>query len=684
MRLAYKIYLITAIFVFPLVCLAIYFILIGLNKDIDFASQEIIGIEYQRPLESVLDHVGQHYLMAERVLSGDKSATPSELLDLNAQINRDFEKLVDVNNKYGQTLQFTPEGLAERHRDNASVSAVKQQWAALVAIQDSLTTAGSEAKHFELIKSLRMMIDHVGDKSNLILDPDLDSYYVMDMTLSRLPEHQERLAKAASFGAGVLNRSGLFLSETRKLDTYAALLMEVDRDAIITDMQTALEEDKNFYGTSPTLQANLKPKVDASMESTAAFAKLLEKISTGKADIEPKKFAAAGEQARRDSFQLWDTAVTELETLLKLRIDDKKQHRLYALLITLAILTVAGIASYFIIGTISSSIQQVSGELRDLSTGDADLTRRVTVAGSFELKQLAVGFNTLMGKLLELIRQVQQSGAQVTSSSTEIAASTKQLEAAVTEQAASTNEVVATTKEISATSQTLANTMGEVGKVASDTAGLAGAVQNDLDGMGNTMRQLADATGSISSKLSAISEKANNINKIVITITKVADQTNLLSLNASIEAEKAGEHGLGFAVVAREIRRLADQTAVATLDIERMVKDMHSAVSTGVMEMDKFTRDVGRGVEEVNDIGGKLANIVERVQMLAPRFETVTEGMLAQSQGAQQISTAMVQLSEAARQTMDSLRQTNSAIIELNSAARGLHVEVSRFGTGGK
>ena len=113
------------------------------------------------------------------------------------------------------------------------------------------------------------------------------------------------------------------------------------------------------------------------------------------------------------------------------------------------------------------------------------------------------------------------------------------------------------------------------------------------------MRQLAESTGSIGSKLSVISERAANINLVVTTITKVADQTNLLSINAAIEAEKAGEYGLGFLVVAREIRRLADQTAVATLDIERMVKEMQYSVSAGVMEMDKFSEQVRQVVGEV-------------------------------------------------------------------------------------
>ena len=116
------------------------------------------------------------------------------------------------------------------------------------------------------------------------------------------------------------------------------------------------------------------------------------------------------------------------------------------------------------------------------------------------------------------------------------------------------------------------------------------------------MKQLAESTASISAKLGMIREKAGNINVVVTTITKVADQTNLLSINAAIEAEKAGEYGRGFLVVAREIRRLADQTAVATLDIERMVRQMQDAVSAGVMEMDKFTDEVRSGVGQVTQI----------------------------------------------------------------------------------
>ena len=362
---------------------------------------------------------------------------------------------------------------------------------------------------------------------------------------------------------------------------------------------------------------------------------------------------------------------------------DVTKRRFWVVLCIIVGPITAGIFGIYFSNTITrplgAKIASVVGVAERISAGD--LTTQVEATGNEkdEIGKLLAAFRHMTQDLNSLISQVQHSGIQITTSTTQIAASGKQLEATMTEQVASTNEVVATAKEIAATSGELVNTMYEVAATAQETATSAGSSQKDLGMMESTMRQLSEATVSISSKLGVISEKAHNINSVVTTITKVADQTNLLSLNAAIEAEKAGEYGRGFAVVAREIRRLADQTAVATLDIEQMVKEMQSAVSTGVMEMDKFTKEVWRGVEDVRNISAQLAKIIQQVQDLTPRFEMVNQGMEAQSQGAQQISEAMVQLREASIQTADSLRETNRALEQLNSAASGLRQEVSHF-----
>jgi methyl-accepting chemotaxis protein WspA len=278
-----------------------------------------------------------------------------------------------------------------------------------------------------------------------------------------------------------------------------------------------------------------------------------------------------------------------------------------------------------------------------------------------------------------LIGDIQKTGIQVNTSATEIAATAREHQATANEIAATTSEIGATSREISATSKELSRTMTDVTSVAEKTAILATSGQGALVRMEETIHQISEAAGSISAKLSVLNEKAANIGSVVTTINKVADQTNLLSLNAAIEAEKAGEYGRGFAVVATEIRRLADQTAISTHDIEQMVKQMQSAVSAGVMGMEKFSDEVRRAVVVVGQVSGELSQIIEEVQTLTPSFENVNEGMQAQSVAAEQISDALAQLSDAAQQTVDSLGQSNIAIEQLNAITRNLQRGVARF-----
>jgi methyl-accepting chemotaxis protein WspA len=298
-----------------------------------------------------------------------------------------------------------------------------------------------------------------------------------------------------------------------------------------------------------------------------------------------------------------------------------------------------------------------------------------------ETGDMMASFRDMTESLDKLVGQVQRSGIQVTTSGTEITASARQLESTVAEQAAATQQVSASSSEISATSRDLLRTMSGVGDAVGDAATQAESGQSALSEMETAMRQLVKATGSISSRLGVISDRANKISTVVTTINKISDQTALLSLNAAIEAEKAGELGKGFSVVAREISRLADQTAVATQDIEGVVKEMQSAVSSGVMEMDKFSEEVRRRVEEVNSIAAALGRMIDKVQALGPEFETAKQGMNAQNQAAQQINEAMKQLAETADLTRSTLVEFQKATGQLTSAVQGLQGEVSHFRT---
>lgn len=359
-------------------------------------------------------------------------------------------------------------------------------------------------------------------------------------------------------------------------------------------------------------------------------------------------------------------------------IDDAVAAAKVSMAVSLLVAVLAAAAcGLLLMRAIMAPMNRIVKILETMRTGD--LSSRLNLDRKDEFGAVETGFNDMMTELTSLVSQAQRSSVQVTTSVTEIAATSKQQQATATETAATTTEIGATSREIAATSRDLVRTMTEVSTAADQASVAAGSGQQGLARMEDTMHSVMGAADLVNAKLAILNEKAGNINQVVVTIVKVADQTNLLSLNAAIEAEKAGEYGRGFAVVATEVRRLADQTAVATYDIEQMVREIQSAVSAGVMGMDKFSEEVRRGMSEVQQVGEQLSQIIHQVQALAPRVLMVNEGMQAQATGAEQINHALVQLGDASSQTVESLRQASFAIDELSQVAVGLRSGVSRF-----
>jgi methyl-accepting chemotaxis protein WspA len=353
-------------------------------------------------------------------------------------------------------------------------------------------------------------------------------------------------------------------------------------------------------------------------------------------------------------------------------------------LLAVLILVVVGAMAVYAVRTgrnLSWRIQQAADVAHRVAGGDL-ATEVPTTTSNDEAGRLLKAIAGMTQSLRGLVTRAKQASIELMSTATEFAATSRQQEATVQSFGASTNEIAAAVKQISATSAKLLSTMEGVNAVAGQTAGLAEEGQNGLRHLDTTMDRLAQAANTMAARLAAIREEAAEITGVVTTISKVADQTNLLSINAAIEAEKAGEQGLGFLVLAREIRRLADQTAVATLDIEQMVKQMQSAVSAGVMEIDRFAEEVRSGVGNVVRVGGQFGQIVTQVKQLSERFDAVNHGMRSQSQGARQIGDAMGQLIDGARQTSVSLREFNSATESLRDAVAVLKQEIAQFNVG--
>lgn len=505
-------------------------------------------------------------------------------------------------------------------------------------------------------------LKHIQDEETLLRSDSIPGLYVAGQMEAAWHSYYTALHGLVGLPAAELAAAQARLDERRA--AYEAATRRYENTIVVAEDRAAFQALSGL--TAPLLAQQAELLRQAGTGDTAALQKTLRERIDPMFD---KAEAAIGRLIEYNN----DRAVTSGR-----RIDEAVQAARYGMGVAFAIaLLVAVLAGFYLLKAITEPLQRLAGAAEVFAKGD--FSQRLNFRRNDEFGTLALGYNKMSGELSGLVGQVQTSSIQVNSSINEITATLREQQATAAQIAATTTEIGATSREIAATSKELARTMDSVATSAEQTATLAGNGQDGLAQMEETMRRMIEATAAISGKLAVLAEKANNIGQVVTTITKVADQTNLLSLNAAIEAEKAGEYGRGFSVVAVEIRRLADQTAMATLDIEQMVREIQSAVSAGVMGMDKFSEEVRRGTGDVQRVGEQLTQVIDHVQTMVPRFDAANEGVQAQAAGAEQINLALSQLSEAAQQTVDALRQSNQAIDELHQVSASLRDGISKF-----
>ena len=693
-----KLALMGVIFLIPFALVTMKMVSAIDTLGVDFAAQELHGLEFTRPVLTLVKDLQQHRDVASIVLNGE-AAYRGRLESVRADVEKDLAAIDELDKRLGSMLRTT-----------ARWKAMRIACTDLLSKSAGLPADESFARHSRLIADVIALVGEVGRASNLTLDPDAGRAHLVTVLAASGPELGELLARARGVGAGMAASKARRPDQVEQLNRQS-ILMESVGAKLDASMAAALDLVPGLKGQ---LETSATASSDAVIDAQSEIVKLTGRVS---GQTTPDAYFAAMSRGIEAIDGLEHKLAGSLQTLLTARVaslqQDVRETLAWALVgllvvslfgvyvmrdVTVTLRDVVIVANHIAAGDLSVRVQarerrdelgvlgrsfdQMVASFKDMvsaaeriSAGDL----AVTVTPRSERDALGHALSNMAGRLSGLLSDVHRSGIQVNTSVNEIAASAREQEATATEVAAATTEIAATSREIAATSQELVRTMSEVFSAAEESAALAGQGQAGLTRMETTMRQVMDASSSINNKLAVLNEKAGNINHVVTTITKVADQTNLLSLNAAIEAEKAGEYGRGFAVVATEIRRLADQTAVATYDIDRMVKEIQSAVAAGVMGMDKFSDEVRRGMHEIEAVSGQLTQIIHQVQALAPRCEAVSDGMQAQATGAGQITEALAQLSDAAQQTIQSLRQSTVAIDGLNQAATSMHGGVSRF-----
>ena len=388
--------------------------------------------------------------------------------------------------------------------------------------------------------------------------------------------------------------------------------------------------------------------------------------------------------------QKFDTMRGVLERLVDINIEmaekaERASHSIYtASFMKLSIITAAclflGLAfGYLISRVIKTSICQMLNMLKDIAGGEGDLTKRLEVSSKDEIGELAKWFNTFLDKLHNIIGKIADSTSRLASATEELSATSSQITVGTEKQSSQTEQIATAMEEMSATVIDIARNASEAAEAAKGATAKADKggeiVRNTVEGM----NRIAGAVRQSASTIEALRSSSEQIGEIIGVIDEIADQTNLLALNAAIEAARAGEQGRGFAVVADEVRKLAERTTKATREIAEMIKSIQADTGGAVSSMEAGSQEVENGVGLANQAGESLLQIVEGVNRVTDMVQQIATSTEEQSAATEEISSNVESVATATRETTSGVEQSATAVHQLSELASNLKSIVDQF-----
>ncbi len=644
------------------------------NENVAVIEKELMGVAYLRPILSLLEYVIDHHQTSQRFLLGEKSLE-NVMAHLQQRVSESFSNLQEADAEYG-SLIFERKVISDWKLGDLTSAILRTKWNELQDRLGGSSASESAALHLTLIEALDTLAAHLADDT-VIPDDNVVSYYLGVCVFILNPDLQQKIVSAASLSERVIAAKEITEEQKDSLLILTGLIEEAM--AQLTDSAFKAAQARKLQYEDVGLKAALEQPLAGLSASVANMLTFIKKnlLKAEAISGDASAFVVLVTRTLNESFQFPQVATEQLQTLLQERLR-AYTHQRRETATTVSLLSLAAFSfAILLLRSMFTPMRKLVVAADELAKGH--FKTRIPVDRDDEISQVGEAMNHMARSIEEILSRLQRAGVQLTISTRQISAAAKEQESTIVQQETATKQIAVTAKEISATASEFASYIQEVTKGAEETSSMAASGKDGLSKLKTIMKQMVDASTSIAEKLSTLNEKTGVITGVITTITKVADRTNLLSLNAAIEAHKLGEKGGSFGVIAKEIRRLADQTAFATLDIEKVVHEMVTAVSSSVEGVGQFSEDIREGVKEANSISILLTKIIAQVQQQTSSFESVNQGMNAQSAGARQITDSIEELSEAAQQSTASIRQFHSSLSELTNAIKELQNTVGRI-----
>lgn len=577
------------------------------NKDIEFAQQEVLGNQYLRPVTELLRYVPELMVALARGAHDQKVV---------GAIDGAFEELKRTHDAIGAQLKFTPAELKADGAENADFDAVHERWQQLKSHVTTLSPDEGRKAAQGLLDDLAVVVGYVGNWSNLALDPDLDSYFLMDMLVFRLPVTQVRISQAIADGEAILAKGDAALEDKIALAIHASNLDTFDAGTVTTDLGLVLKYDDRSYGVLPTLASELKPNVDRYKTANDAFVAALREISgSGKFAAGREEFVRLGVAAREASFKVTAVGLDQLDKLLGFRIADIRSQKGWALALALAFFALSVGWSYF------------------------------------NQRKIVLPLRQLIDVLHEGATLVSQVAAQISGTTNVLAQN-------ATSQSAALQTVASSIEEVSAMS-----------KHSADNSHMATSIAKEVEAVS---LQGVNSIKDMESAIVAVKASADEAEKIIQTIDSIAFQTNLLALNAAVEAARAGEAGRGFAVVAEEVRNLAQRCASAAQETAEKVSKSRRLAENSV----QATQSVSAALTQIKDRSHRALQLVSDIAAAtreqATGIEQVNGSVNDLDRGTKGTASSAQETAASTEDLVEQARSLDRVVAELTAMVHGV------------
>ncbi|MBU0807298.1 MAG: methyl-accepting chemotaxis protein [Gammaproteobacteria bacterium] len=607
----------------------------------------------------------QHALIQQRTLLSRWKGTEKAAEALLREREADLGTALQALEQPLQSALLSDQARQHVHTLNAGKADLSLDVLGKLALPDALE------RYQKNLLTLLALREQVATDSGLILDPHLDTYLMMEQLTYTLPRLLEQLGSFASQGYGAVV-SQHFTLQSRVLIRDLRRSLDESRSQLLKAQSTLGLE-------APRAMQQLQGPYDEALQGYEAFLAGIDRdmFEASPMALTPEQFVQRIETLQGQLLGLQAALYQQFAGSLGYY----RQKAQVAMLEVVGVFSLLSVLALYVLFCLNASIRRSTAGIIQAAEGlrDGDLRVRMQVHGADDLASIAMALNAAVEQLRGSMQGVDQQSQQLGGTVQVLNGEARNALASVEQQQAQMSQIAAAATQMAATAQSVAQSCEQAAVEANQTREIASQSNQRSTRTSQSMRILSSRLGESATTLQQLRTQTEQITRVVDVIKGIAEQTNLLALNAAIEAARAGEQGRGFAVVADEVRSLSQRTQNSTAEIAETVANLHRVVGQSVTQMEEAVRQAEGDVGSVLTMGEDLSAIVESVQLVTDRLAQIATAAEQQAATADEVSGNIQQVDQAASALLEGAQAVSHAAEELRQGSQVLAQNTARF-----